>query len=309
MLRLPLVLLLTGCSSALTAPALELVLCDGATCPASGEPHRARGALEREDASGLHLRFALRRRSGATAELALELPRPRAGVTPAPPRISYVERLGGKTVFASSRVAGRLELSSDGDCPCQTGRLELLLVDAGPDGAVGSADDQVRRISQARLRLGERPFCHPAAALAIREDRLVVGQRACPAARSAAPSSAWGWSAEGELDPAWNAEGWYDEGWSGEWSEGAPACWDDGSGWDGDGGWTDVGASDVGAEPASESPDDDEAGWSDDGSAPIDDGSGPSDDSGGDDGSDGSDDGWTDDEDDGSDSCDWCDWW
>jgi len=307
----------SGCSEP-RQTGLELTLQDGPT--ETAEYHRVPVLLgarrSQYGANGLYMEARLRRGTGAVAEIMIDVPYAGSGGAMAKPRASYVERLGGQVVFTSSRVAGRIELSRDGACPCQTGRLELRFTAEGPDGQYGTADDSTRQISRGRLRRDGRPFCHAAEALPIREDVLVLGARVCPAAghaRSGGGVAVWGWSDDGwyETD-GWNDDGWYDEDWSGEWSEGwsdddpgaDPAVWEEG--------WTDPDAADDwgdesgGGTGSGDSTDDAYDSYGDSGWDTGDDSW--SDDGWSDDGSDsGSDDSWTDWgwDDGGSDEDDW----
>jgi hypothetical protein len=245
------------------SPAAELSLLDGqlscdaktGSCVALGggavnaEPHRVRvraRVMRRGDRGTLQLQLRLTRRSGARATLALALPfgEPSPGIERPTPTMAYEELLAGQRVFTSNRATGRVELSLDRSCACQTGRFELAFVDSGPDGVVGTADDKHRRLSAGRLRLDARPFCHRRQALPIKSNVLVLGLRSCPSRRggAAVPSGACGWGfgvgADGWIDD-WNDEGWYDEDWVGDWSDDEDADYDDGSGWEDDRGWDD----------------------------------------------------------------------
>jgi len=336
---------LSGClPDAPPPPAVELdlydqdVACDEATgrCLASGAPagpeyHRAPVSLRELPASAgypqgaLMVSFSLHRPSGSVAWVELEIP---VDVTSpsSPPLASLVETTAGKVTFDASRVGGRVEISWDGGCPCQTGRFELLFTDPGPDGALDTADDRHRRLSRGRLRRGARPFCHGRAILPLKPGLLVVGARACPARRSngGAGVGACAWGGAGWAS-GWNDDGWYDEEWDGDWDgggyddgwdeeewteegwdEGCEPCDDgwfgggsSGGGWDSpSGGWGDDGSDDWG---------DDDWGddWWDDGSDSGDDGW-DSDDGWDDGGDDWGDDGW----DSGDDGDDWGDdWW
>jgi hypothetical protein len=255
-----------------------------------------------------------RRASGAAATLDLQVA---FGDRARVPWVHYSEvDRGGRLVFSAAQAWGRIEISTDRSCPCQTGRLELLLRDPGPDGALHTEDDLLRRLSQARLRRDGRPFCHRRAALAVREGYLVVGSRACPAARVGGGGGACAWAAAGPV-AGWNDDGWYDEGWTGDWPEedwdqGGPIeseeGWSEGwsddnwadEGWSDEGwsdeGWSDEGWSDEGWSDEGWSEEDDarrdevwgDDGWSDDGSGDE----GWGDDGWSDDGS--SDEGWSD---------------
>jgi hypothetical protein len=240
-----LLLLLGGCApSTSSAPGIELALGDDAAAPS--EYHRVPIRLSRSRSrfapAGLLLEASVRRPSGARGKLVLDLPDPGAAQG-ASPVVSYGEQdAGGRVLFQSTRAAGRIELSADPGCPCQTGRLELLFVDPGPDGALGGGDDRRRRLGSARIRVDDRPFCHARASIPIREDLLVVGSRACPVAGRRGGGSVGAWLAVGGLAGiGWNDGDWYEEGWCGDYEPG-----DDGAygGYDGPGseweeGWTD----------------------------------------------------------------------
>jgi hypothetical protein len=257
-------------------PALELDLYDQpATCDpikgtcrtadgkiAAPEYHRIRVRLTELPSSttypkgGLLITGQLRRSSGDMGYLSIQIPMVRSTITdtteaPGEPRVEYTEYQGAKVLFSATHVAGRIELSWDRGCPCQTGRLELLLRDSGDDGVIDTADDQTRRISKARLRRGVRPFCHRRAVLEIKTGLLVVGSRSCPVKRSGGGGGhACGWGVGGGWFSGWNDDGWYDEEWDGDWDSG----WDDE---DFDDGWCDC-----------DWTDDDyyyDGGWSDDG--------------------------------------------
>jgi hypothetical protein len=271
---LPLALLL-GCLPE-EPPAIELDLYDQpVTCDeVSGchgddaEYHRVRARLTRIPSSVdyptglLAVAFQLRRPTGAVAQVEIRVPVNPPGPPPGPPTVSYVEYLGSQQVFVADRAAGRIELSWDRSCPCQTGRLELLLTDPGPDGTPDTADDRVRRLSRARLRRGPAPFCHGRSALSIRPDVLVVGNRTCPTKPKGSGGSGGGgacaWGAAGWFTTGWNDDGWYDEEWDGDWDESFDDGWEEESYTDDcceddccDDGWSDDGWSDDG--------------WSDDG--------------------------------------------
>jgi hypothetical protein len=237
---LPILLLAACVPSDPAARGIELEIGDTAAA-ASGDYHRVPLRLSRSRsafAPGLFLQADLYRPSGARGRLVLDLPEPGSAQTAAP-TVTYAEHdAGGRVLFQSARATGRIELSADPACPCQTGRLELLFADPGLDGALGTADDRVRRLGSARLRLDGRPFCHGRAPLAIREELLVVGSRACPVkgggGGGAGSSVAWsiGLDLAVERVFGWNQDGWYDEGWCGDYDEG-------GKGDEGDDGWED----------------------------------------------------------------------
>jgi hypothetical protein len=245
---------LAGCwPEAAPPPALELdlydqpVTCDAArgTCrapdgrAAAPEYHRIRVRLTELPSSttypkgGLLITGRLQRPSGNTGYLSIQIPMVRGAVTDGTgePKVEYTEHRGPELLFSATHAAGRIELSWDRSCPCQTGRLELLLRDAGADGLIDTADDQVRRLSRARLRRGDRPFCHRRSVLDIRPDLLVVGTRACPVKRSGSSGGGYacGWGLGVGWSTGWNDDGWYDEEWDGDWDGGwDDECFDDG---------------------------------------------------------------------------------
>jgi hypothetical protein len=334
-------LTLASCAPSGGEPSVELTLhdrpvacddgsgvCRDAVGVAQGEALRARVRLG-STRSALLLKARWRRPSSIYAELELVIPRP-SGV--GAPQVRYVERSSpeGVPLFEAAEASGRIELSRDARCPCQTGRFELLLRDAGPDGSLRTADDGLRRISRVRLRRDARPMCHGRAVLPIREGLLVVGERACPQQRRGwvGGSSACAWDGAAWVGMGWN-DGWYDEEWRGDWD--ADDAWEE-DGWDGDAwageageeegwdgddaGWDDAGWGDDAGDDGTwdddgwsdDAADEDEGTWEEEGS---DDGWWPGDDGGWDDdggsSDDGSDDGWWDDDaggDDGSDGDD-----
>ena len=312
-------LLVAGCMPEKEPPAVELDLTDDGSTTAAAEYHRTQIRLRELPPSvgyphGLMVAsFQLRRHSGVRAEVMLEVP-VQVDASSAQPRASYTEHSLGSPVFQSARVAGRIELSWDAGCPCQTGRFELLFTDPGPDGVLDTDDDQQRRLTRARLRRGSRPFCHARSELEIHNDVLVVGSRACPVRRGSSggevgAACAWGGTS---WVTGWNDDGWYDEEWVGEYDDGAEDGWceewtdecqdcgysDDG--WSDDGWGDDWGSGGSGSS----------GGWGDDDWGDDDWGDDDwGDDDWGDDGwDDGGDDGWDDGGDDDGD--DWGDdWW
>jgi len=107
---------------------------------------------------GLFMTFELPTERGV-AYVELDLPRHSDAETAG--TFSYRELRGPERVFESTSARGRIELASDmqgATCDCGDGRLELELVDPGEDGALGTDDDAVRRLSRARFGWGER-FC------------------------------------------------------------------------------------------------------------------------------------------------------
>jgi hypothetical protein len=228
--------LLAGCRDEAVQPAMELMMHDGQPSTTLGEYYRVPVTLgaSQYGSQGLLFRLQLRRSSGARAELLLDVPLgPGPGVTRAP-LAALVETRGGEVVFKSTAVAGRIEVTRDDGCPCQTGRVELQFTSAGPDGVENTADDEVRSISRARLRRDGRPFCHQPEALAIKPGLLVVGTRSCPVGARAGGAS-WAWGGGGWVSTGWNDDGWYDDGWCGDAGQWADEGWD---GWESSEGWT-----------------------------------------------------------------------
>jgi hypothetical protein len=188
--------------------------------PSLGYRHtvKARIGFRRDEA---RIAFSIRRASSlAHFDARIGIPSTRAGTPSLPPTVSYreVDVRTGAVRFEAVAVSGRFELSLDGRCPCQTGRLDLQLTDAGPDGKLGSADDRFRRITRARIRRDNRRFCHESSVLPIRDDLLVVGIRKCPvrSGRTAHAGGSFCWNGTTWIGAdLWNDDGWYDEQWVG----------------------------------------------------------------------------------------------
>lgn len=112
---------------------------------------RGKAHVDSGGAAGyLFLQFT--RPSGAVAILEAELPDVgQQGNGP----LTYREYLGGKLTFKATKVSGRIEIpaamwSGEGEA-CGLGRAELRMSSPGPDGKLGTADDEVRGISRARF--------------------------------------------------------------------------------------------------------------------------------------------------------------
>jgi hypothetical protein len=136
-------------------------------------------------APGLYLYFDLPRPGGRFALVELDFPTS-AGVSNGP-RLTYREYEDSRLVFRSSRATGRIEAPAAGSaagCGCQDGRLELVFTDAGFDGALDTADDDVRRLSHARFGRGEGgAFCRAAKLLPVTRqpgELEVVALSDCP---------------------------------------------------------------------------------------------------------------------------------
>ncbi|MCA9671310.1 MAG: hypothetical protein KC503_37190, partial [Myxococcales bacterium] len=246
----------SGCGQ--SQPAFELSLVDGAaSCDANGCKDASGTPLQAPRYRG-HAWYTLGRSVGGekklpywhadismmwrrpgkvTVVLDMSLPLPDRSRVPAiapPPKVRYEEvAADGTLVFRAQRASGRVELTIDDSCPCQTGRIELLLRDAGPDGKLDTPDDRLRRITRARLRRDDRPFCHRSEVLPIKEKLLVVGVRGCPRGGGgggaggvlgvgACAFGGSGWFA----DDGWNDDDWYESDWVGPYRDG----WDDGWG-------------------------------------------------------------------------------
>ncbi len=212
-------------------------VCQTANGPAQPEKYQLAMKLSRSRSSlapdGLLVHIKFQRRGDLRARLSLDLPINRTGGIAGRPLIEYTEHRGRDLLFKAAQAAGRIELGLSKGCPCQTGRLELILVDPGQDGILGTEDDMTRRISQARLSFDDRPFCHQRAALEVKEDLLVMGFRDCPARRGAVARGGGGsfaWDEWGMAASTWNEEQWYDESWAGE----DPEDWESYEPWDGD---------------------------------------------------------------------------
>lgn len=135
----------------------EEVDCSGSTgqcVDAAGEtrtPELLRGVawgswiLSHYRPRGFYLYQEMRLASGGLAVLELDYAPPLQG-SPEQGQLHYFETLGGEVVFRAARVTGRIEIPPGRDCACQDGRLELLLRDPGPDEALDTDDDLLRRL-------------------------------------------------------------------------------------------------------------------------------------------------------------------
>jgi|GEM_PF-3748519 len=104
------------------------------------------------------------------------------------PRIYYSEYLGNEKVFRSTHVSGLLSLPPIAECPCSEGRMELDIVDAGPDGVVGTEDDLRRRITRGLIRTGSR-YCTTGKMQPISDTLEVDATRCIIPSRPSRPSS------------------------------------------------------------------------------------------------------------------------
>lgn len=169
--------------------------------------------------AGVFLYFELQRPKGVVALVELDFPTG-AGVggPPGGPFLTYREYSGEQLVFRSARAAGRIEAAAlDSGCDCQDGRFELVFTDPGPDGALDTSDDRVRRLSRGHYSRGEGAFCRAARLLAVpgRPGEIqVVGLFDCPSSPSSSPSSGGGYY-EGDAAGGCYVEdddGYYDDG-------------------------------------------------------------------------------------------------
>ena len=213
-------------------------------------------------AAGGYLFLQFTRPSGAVALLEAELPDVgQQGNGP----LTYREYLGGKLIFKAAKVSGRIEIpaamwSGEGES-CGLGRAELHLSSPGPDGKLGTADDEVRGISRARFGDASQAS-YRAPLLAVGKVLEVVVLR-CEgsgsssggggssdegaAAGAAAGAGAAGCGfADGDGDDDsddWGSDDWDDSSGGGGSSSGGGGSSDSGdSGWEGDS-WDDGGDS------------------------------------------------------------------
>jgi len=195
--------------------------------PASALPSGGRAFLgdqaSRYAPAGLFLYFELQRPGGAIALVELDFPTG-AGVggPSGGPFLSYREYAGDQLIFRSTRAAGRIEAAAqDSGCDCQDGRFELVFTDPGPDGALDTADDRVRRLSRGRYSRGEGAFCRAARLLPVPGqpgEIQVVGLFDCPSSpsssSSSSPSGGGSGYYEGEAGGCYveDDDGYYDDG-------------------------------------------------------------------------------------------------
>jgi uncharacterized membrane protein YgcG len=148
---------------------------------------------------GMYVSFELRRGSGVVGRVEVDVPTGAQGV----PRVSYSEHLDGQLVFSATRARGAIQLPpqqldlSASTCTCTDGRLELLLVDAGPDGKLDTPDDLVRRISQARFAWSATTFCLGSRVLDVPEGIEVGPVDQCPTPTTSGSGSGSGGSSYG----------------------------------------------------------------------------------------------------------------
>ena len=109
----------------------------------------SRGASQYGKNAGIYLHMEIYRGNGATGVLELDVPTGYGvSLKARDPLVSYMEFAGNKRVFQSTRARGKVEVPLEAACPCQDGRLELVLTDPGNDGKLDTVDDRVRRLSR-----------------------------------------------------------------------------------------------------------------------------------------------------------------
>lgn len=220
-------------------------------------------AASQYGASGLYLYLELHRPGGTIGSLELDLPTDGGGGGRTPHAV-YQEHRDGARVFSSGARAGRVELPAGEGCPCQDILLELVFTDPGPDGILGSEDDQARRLSRGVVTAGGA-FCLAPRLLTIAsEDTLEVGRScaalpATPGSTSQPPSSGGSYPQSVEVgcaaDPSHEDSGCDGSGSDYDYDDGS-GCggddWGDSSGCDG-GDWGDSSSGcDGGAAPSCE---------------------------------------------------------
>jgi hypothetical protein len=158
---------------------------------------------------GFYLFFELQRSSSTWVVVTLDLPTGMGGAASGAsggggvPRASYFEVADGKTVFSAARISARIELPADllglssTPCGCADGRLELLAVDAGPDGVVDTADDRFRRLSGGRFGWGPVGFCLASRVLDLHAGIEVGAALPCSPAGGSSGSGGGGGSSSG----------------------------------------------------------------------------------------------------------------
>jgi hypothetical protein len=170
--------LLLGCDSGdvtsrVVATVYETVVpCDGTACiadasglPATGERFDVVGVLSggasRFD-PGLYVYAGGFRTGGVFFELEIDLPA-WPGAETRDIDASYREYLAGAPVFRSVLVGGAIAIVSlDGDQGAYAGEFDLVFTDPGGDGAVGTADDEVRSLRLGSFTLsGREPQSRP----------------------------------------------------------------------------------------------------------------------------------------------------
>jgi hypothetical protein len=160
----------------------------------------------------LLVQLEVKRASGVVGRLEVVVPTGPEGA----PRVTYSEQVDGQLVFQATRATGRVQLPPQqldlaaATCGCTDGRLELLLVDAGPDGLLDTADDLVRRISHGLFSWSPATFCLTARVLDVAENIEVGPIDQCPTpttsgstgAGSGGGSSSGGGGSSGGVDVA-----------------------------------------------------------------------------------------------------------
>lgn len=191
--------------------------------------------------SGLYLYLELHRPGGTIGSLELDLPT-EGGSAGRAPHAVYQEHRDGVRVFSSGARAGRVELAAGESCPCQDTLLELVFTDPGPDGILGSEDDQTRRLSRGVVAAGG-VFCLAPRLLTIASEGTLEVGRSCHALPSAGstgqPPSSGGGYAGGypqSVEVGCSADPSYEEE-SG--CDGSASDYDDGSGGCGGDDWGD----------------------------------------------------------------------
>lgn len=140
------------------------------SCPAYGYYcYDSEGVVEGEDlvaaaerqpsaifgAGGLALAFEIQRQAGGVGHLDLDLPLTDPSTQTSQILLGYMETdEGGEVIFEGRLTSAFLEVAESPACPCTNMRLEARFIDAGPDGLVGTQDDQQRRINAGLIAEG-----------------------------------------------------------------------------------------------------------------------------------------------------------
>ena len=106
--------------------------------------------------------------------------------------ITYVERVGEEVTFEARGAEGVIELPSDAlgeDCPCTDVRFDLVFVSDGADEERGTADDEVRRLTRARVSVDEGFCILPTSPLPEPGPLTVRVVDRCPAWSAGTPSA------------------------------------------------------------------------------------------------------------------------
>jgi hypothetical protein len=225
---------------------------EGATAQSSRTRAFVSSKASRYGTGGMYIYFDLPRPEGLVAVVELDFPTGNGVGGPAGgPWLSYREYRGEQLVFRSERATGRIEAPWAG-CDCQDGRLELLFTDAGPDGALDTADDKVRWLGSARFGRGQGgAFCRPAQRLAVPErpgEVEIVALVDCPVTRTGGGGSSGGGGGGGGSYEAGGGcyveddDGYYDDDSGCDYDDGGDSYGSDDSGCEGDssgGDWSD----------------------------------------------------------------------